>query len=202
MNLDTIRTTPHVQGYIKVGCETDPAFGERRTLNEFVITGRLHELDHGEPRLAAHPICSKLAKQGEGDEQVLREIHLFFNKAHNALGIKYQAYSLPGNVPVCSGNGKTARRIVAAGDGTQTIQEGLACVGPEACELVQSGRARCNRQVRMTVQIDGQDDPLSVFEVRSSSLNTYRALRGQLALIERKFGGLRHVPLKPIVRSA
>lgn len=198
MNLDTIRTTPHAQGYIKVGCETDPAFGERRTLNEFVITGRLHEQDHAEPRLAPHPICGKMAKQGEGDEQAIREIpvHLFFNKAHNALGIKYQAYSVPGNVPVCSGNGKTARRVVPAGDGTQTIQDGLACVGPEMCDLVQSGQARCNRQVRMTVQIDGQDDPLSVFEVRSSSLNTYRALRGQLALIEKKFGGLRHVPLK------
>jgi hypothetical protein len=48
----------------------------------------------------------------------------------------------------------------------------------------------------MSVQVEGQNDPFSVFEVRSSSLNTYRALKAQLQLIERRFGGLRHVPLK------
>jgi hypothetical protein len=48
----------------------------------------------------------------------------------------------------------------------------------------------------MSVQIEGQNDPLSVFEVRSSSINTYRALKAQLQLIERRFAGLRHVPLK------
>jgi hypothetical protein len=198
MNLDNICTTPHAQGFIKVGCELDPAFGERRTLNEFVVTARHHEQDVNDARLAPHPIVEKLAKQGEGDEQALREIpiRMFFNKTQNALGIKYQAYAVPGNAPVCSGNGKTAKRVVPAGDGTQTVQDGIACVGPEMCEFVQSGKARCNRQVRMTVQIEGQDDPLSVFEVRSSSLNTYRALRGQLTLLEKKFKGLRHVPLK------
>ncbi|MDR7097212.1 hypothetical protein J2X09_004986 [Hydrogenophaga laconesensis] len=49
--------------------------------------------------------------------------------------------------------------------------------------------------MKMTVQIDGQNDPLSVFEVRSSSINNFRALSSQLMLIERRFGGLRHVPL-------
>lgn len=48
----------------------------------------------------------------------------------------------------------------------------------------------------MPVQIEGQSNPLTVFEVRTSSLNTYRALRAQLLLIEKQFGGLRHVPLK------
>lgn len=48
----------------------------------------------------------------------------------------------------------------------------------------------------MTVQIVGQDNPLSTFEVRSSSYNMLKTLKGQLELIERRFGGLRHVPLK------
>lgn len=198
MNLDNICTTPHAQGFIKVACELDPAFGDRRTLNEFVVTTRHHEQEANEPRLAKHPITEKLATpKEEGEGRAVREIpiRLFFNKAQNALGIKYQAYGSPGNAPVCAGNGKSARRVVRAGDGTQTLQE-LACLGPELCDLVQSGQAKCTRQVRMTVQIEGQDDPLSVFEVRSSSLNTYKALRGQLKLIESRFGGLRHVPLK------
>ncbi|MDO9507553.1 MAG: hypothetical protein Q7J50_19610, partial [Hydrogenophaga sp.] len=44
--------------------------------------------------------------------------------------------------------------------------------------------------------IVGQDDPLSVFEVRSGSLNNYRTLAAQLKIVERRYGGLRHVPLK------
>jgi len=98
-------------------------------------------------------------------------------------------------MPVCAGDGKHAKRIERAADNTQTLVE-LTCPGPDLCDLVQSGNAICRRQVRMAVQIEGQDDPLSVFEVRSSSLNTYRALKAQLQLIEKRFGGLRHVPLK------
>ena len=48
----------------------------------------------------------------------------------------------------------------------------------------------------MSVQIPGQDNPLSTFEVRSSSYNSYKTLKGQLELVERRFGGLRHVPLR------
>ncbi|MDR7097573.1 hypothetical protein J2X09_005349 [Hydrogenophaga laconesensis] len=48
----------------------------------------------------------------------------------------------------------------------------------------------------MVVQIDGQDDLLSVFEVRSSSINNFRTLSAQLRMIEHRFAGLRHVPLK------
>jgi hypothetical protein len=196
VNLCTIPVTPHAIGFIKVACADDPQFGEARTRNEFLITQRHHDDRQGQPRLAAHPLQQKLAT-GEGEAKKVTEIpiRLFFNKASNAIGIKYQAYSTPGNIPVCAGDGKKARRLQLAADNTQTILE-LPCPGPELCELVEAGKATCRRQVRMAVQIEGQDDFLSVFEVRSSSLNTYRALKAQLQLIERRFGGLRHVPLK------
>lgn len=197
MNLTTITVAPHAQGFIKVACENDPMFGESRTKNEFLITLRHHQSDENQASLMPHPIRDKLAKQGEGEAQPITEIpiRLFFNKPENALSIKYQAYATPGNTPICAGNGKTARRLVLAGDNTPTIQE-IPCPGPDLCELVQSGKAVCRRQVRMAVQVVGQDDPLSVFEVRTSSLNTYRALSAQLRLVEKRFGGLRHVPLK------
>lgn len=201
MNLSTIPAAPHAQGFIKVAMEGDPAFGDRRTVNDFLITARHHVVpESGEPRLAEHPIkqtlLSKIQDAGP-DQRQLREIpiRLFFNKPENALSIRYQAYACEGNTPVCAGDGKNAKRLVNAGDGTPTLQD-VPCTGPETCQLVQSGTAKCNRQVRMAVQIVGQPDPLSVFEVRTSSINTYRALRGQLQHISGRFNGLRHVPLK------
>ncbi len=198
MNLNTIAVSPHALGFIKVACENDPMFGETRTKNEFLITQRHHQADENQASLAPHPIRDKLAPKGEGErQQPITEIplRLFFNKTDNALSIKYQAYAAEGNTPICAGNGKTANRLVKAGDHTPTIQE-VACPGPDLCDLVKSGQAVCRRQVRMAVQVEGQEDPLSVFEVRTGSLNTYRALSAQLRLIEKRFGGLRHVPLK------
>lgn len=198
MNLNAIAIAPHAIGFIKVACENDPLFGEKRTINEFLITARHHGEDDQQASLAMHPLHAALAKPVDGgDSKAVTEIpiRLFFNKTSNALGIKYQAYSTASNVPVCAGDGKNAKRVTRAADNTTTLQD-IACPGPEMCDLVQTCAANCRRQVRMAVQIEGQDDPLSVFEVRSSSLNTYRALKAQLQLIEHRFSGLRHVPLK------
>lgn len=201
MNLNTIPVTPHALGFIKVACEDDPLFGESRTRNEFLITQRHHAQASLQAKLAAHPLQEKLAREPDGEDagggKTLTEIpiRLFFNKAENAISIRYQAFSTPGNMPVCAGDGKNAMRLERAADQTATMAQ-VACPGPELCGLVQSGQATCRRQVRMAVQIEGQNDPLSVFEVRTGSLNTYRALKAQLQLVERRFKGLRHVPLR------
>lgn len=197
MNLNTIPVTPHALGFIKIACDDDPLFGEARTRNEFVITQRYHATSETQAKLALHPLQEKLAKGEDGEAKKVTEIpiRLLFNKTENAIGIRYQAYSTPGNIPVCAGDGKNAKRLERAADNTQTMAD-VACPGPELCDLVLTGKAVCRRQVRMTVQVEGQNDPFSVFEVRSSSINTYRALKAQLQLIERRFHGLRHVPLK------
>lgn len=198
MNLNSISINPHALGYIKVACEDDPLFGEGRTRDEFLITARHHaQADEGQvPKMAPHPLQEQLAKdRGTGTPRVTEvPVRLFFNTPERALSIRYQAFNNDG-VPVCAGNGKDARRVARAADNTTTLQD-VACPGPALCELVQAGSAVCRRQVRMAVQIEGQDDPLSVFEVRTSSLNTYRALGAQLQLIAKRFGGLRHVPLR------
>lgn len=201
MNLNTIALTPHAQGFIKVACEEDTVEGTIRTTDAFLIASREHaELEEGAtaPRLAQHPMAAKLGTAAaEGEAPVVREIpiRIFFNKPENALTIRYQAYSATSRVPVCTGDGKNAKRLVRAADLTPTFQD-CACPGPELCELVASGQATCRRQVRMPVQIEGQGDPMSVFEVRTSSLNTYRALMAQLKLLHGRFKGLRHIPLK------
>ncbi len=206
MNLQNIVIAPHAEGFIKVACETDPLFSEQpRTRNEFLITARHHTGEQPAsvetaPPLAEHPIRAKLTQQPEGGEPTpLREIPitLFFNKADKAIKINYQAFDTTSNLhaPVCSGDGRNAKRVIVGADSAPTLQE-VACPGPERCEFVSSGQAVCRRQVRMSVQIKDQENPFSVFEVRTSSINSYRALRAQLAVIEKRFGGLRHVPLK------
>src|SRR3954468_17166004 len=115
MDLKNIALTPHALGFIKVACDDDALFGEARTRNEFLITQRHHESCDGQPRLAAHALQEKHAA-GEGDSRKVTEVpvRLFFNTTTNAIAIKYQAYSTPGNVPVCSGDGKNARRVQRA----------------------------------------------------------------------------------------
>jgi len=204
MNLNDIPLAPHAEGYIKVAFENDPLFAEQpRTRNEFLITARHHAAAPGADgsslaQLAEHPLQQKLATDDQqAGRKVVKEIpvRMFFNSAEKALSISYQAYSAERKVPVCRGNGKDAKRLVVLADQTVSEQT-VPCPGPERCQFVQSGQAACSRQVRMAVQIEGQDNPLSVFEVRTSSLNTYKALRSQLRLIERRFNGLRQVPLK------
>lgn len=205
MNLNAIPTHLHVEGYIKVACDFDPATTDRaRTRGEFIVTARHHDVEAGSagaigPALARHPVADKLAAPSlEGNAGAIKEIpiRVFHNKAGRAISIAYQAYTNDRQrAPVCAGNGRDAQRLTVAADNTPTTAQ-VACAGPEACEFVRSGQAVCHRQVRMAVQIPGHSNPLAAFEVRSTSLNTYRALSSQLKMVERRFGGLRHVPLK------
>jgi len=202
MNLENITIAPHAEGFIKIACESDPALTDRtRTKSEFLITARHHVGGGGSfdmpPALAAHPIAQKLAEDdAQAGRKVVREIpvRLFFNKADRAISIGYQAFSANG-VPVCAGNGRDALRLEAAADATATTRS-VPCPGPERCEFANGSQATCRRQVRMDVQIKDQPNPFTVFQVRTSSLNSYRALKSQLRMIEKMFGGLRHVPLK------
>lgn len=203
MNLNNISVAPFAQGIIKIDAQTDALTGEVRTLNRMLICGRTHAITEtgdssATPKLALHPMHEVLMDvvpvNKESKAIVEVPIKLFFNKTENALGIKYQAFSTDG-VPVCSGNGKSAMRLSKAADATDTYEQ-HPCPGTEQCAFASLGDVQCRRQVKMTVQIDGQDDSLSVFEVRSSSLNSYRTLQAQLKMIEYRFGGLRHVPLK------
>ncbi len=204
MNLKSIAITPFAQGIIKVDCEPGEEQGTVKTRPGMVVRARHHDAmeeasgHRTQPDLAEHPIHARLLERPANKEaQAVVEVpvRMFFNKAENAIGIQYKAYDLESGAPVCTGDGKNAARVTLAGDATQTLSQ-VPCPGTERCAFAQAAGTACRRQMKMTVQIEGQDDPLSVFEVRSSSINSYRALAAQLRLIEHRFGGLRHVPLK------
>lgn len=199
MNLKNIKIEPFAQGIIKIDSTTDEMTGDVRTLNHMVVCSRQHASEPSDmPKLAPHPIHEGLLHGVEpnADAQRIVEIpiKMFFDKTENSIAIKYQAFSSDG-VPVCSGNGKSCMRLTKCADDTDTYEQ-HACMGSEQCGFASLSDVKCRRQVKMVVQIDGQDDELSVFQVRSSSLNSYRTLQAQLKMIESRCGGLRHVPLK------
>lgn len=202
MNLTNIDSGPFVHGIIRIQSETD-AVGGLRTKDQFEILSRHHEPTSADeivspdsvPAFALHPIQTKVAKRtGNSDGVKEIPIRMFFNRADSSIRIGYRAYARETGQPMCSGDGKTAKRVTTAGDGTQTYSE-HACPGSEFCAFAGDGDIACYRQVKMQVQIDGQEDDLSVFEVRSTSINSYKSLHAQLCLIENRLGGLRHVPL-------
>lgn len=194
---------PHVEGVIRIEASTA---GDTEGNSKLVFNGsmevhaRVHEAQDGSerPKHQAHPITNTLMELPANSEAgKLKEIpiRLFFNKAKNALQSRYQAYNMSTGVPVCSGDGVTALRRERM-ELSAAASEKIQCPGPELCDFALAGQATCRRQVTMAVQIVGHEDPLSVFQLRSSSYYTHKALSAQLALIEKRFGGLRHVPLK------
>lgn len=198
MNLNRISIAPFVQGVIRV--DVDGEADTLKTSPNMVICARTHlPVEAGAPKLGPHPIQAKVLESvvanKEAGKVVEVPITMFFNKAENGIGIQYKAYDREKGTPLCAGDGKTAHRLATSPDQTQTLIE-VACPGAETCAFANSEAAACRRQVKMVVQIVGQDDPLSVFEVRSGSLNNYRTLAAQLKIVERRYGGLRHVPLK------
>lgn len=201
MNLKTIAITPFAQGIIKVDCEAGDEPGTIRTRPGMVVCARHHETSEPgavAPALAKHPIQDRLMEREanrEANAIVEVPVKMFFNKTDNAITANYRAYDTGTGAPLCTGDGKNARRLSEAGDTTQTITQ-VPCPGPDRCAFAQAAGNACRRQVKMVVQIDGQDDLLSVFEVRSSSINNFRSLTAQLRMIELRFAGLRHVPLK------
>ena len=202
MNLNTIAITPFAQGIIKVDSEEGEFPGTIRTKPSMVVCARHHqpaaEGSTTAPKLAVHPIQETLlATEPNQQAGALVEIpvRMFFNRPEKSLSLQYKAYATDTGAPVCTGDGKDASRVTVAGDNTQTLTS-VPCPGAEVCAFAQQAGVACRRQMKMTVQIEGQGDPLSVFEVRSSSLNSYRALAAQLKMLHLRFGGLRHVPLK------
>jgi|GEM_PF-3175370 len=202
MNLNSIAITPFAQGIIKVDSEAGEFPGSVKTKPSMVVCARHHQpLVEGSseaPKLAPHPIQDELMKREANKAAgsvVEIPVRMFFNRPDRALGLQYRAYATDTGAPVCSGDGKDASRVTIAGDGTQTLTA-VACAGADTCVFAQQGDVACRRQMKMTVQIEGQSDSLSVFEVRSSSINSYRALAAQLKVLNLRFGGLRHLPLK------
>ena len=56
--------------------------------------------------------------------------------------------------------------------------------------------------VRLKLQIEGQKDPFSVFEFRSGSINTFRAMSAKLKMMHAAFKSkLRHIPMSLVAHE-
>lgn len=203
MDLTKMQFGPYAEGFIRVSTQANLQSGKLEFNGELEILCRHHNAEQqGEgaeqPRLATHPITDELIKSRDANKaaQKLVEIpiRMFFDKPANAITASYAAYDANG-VPVCRGNGSAAKQVSVQEGGLSIVRD-VPCPGNDQCDLVRSGAATCKRMVSMPVHILNQDNPFSVFEVRTSSYNSLRTLRGQLELIAKRFGGLRHVPLK------
>jgi len=201
MNMNTIRPIGlHVAGVVRFACE-GAGTEEFRQLDHFEVLGRSYEpvaADANEPpRLKRHPLSDRLLQQQHAEpgeaERKLRSIpiKLLFNDPDNSLSARYEAFDTDINRLVCTGDGETCVRAdISSGE-----LKKLPCAGPDACVYANESGRSCGLRVRLAVQIDGQDDPLSVFEVQSSGIHTYRTFAAKLATLKALIGHLRGVPL-------
>ena len=85
---------------------------------------------------------------------------------------RYTAFDVKTGRVMCAGNGSTARR--ATEDGVKEI----ACPRPEGCEFGRT--ARCKNMARAYFRVDGQNDELGVFILRTTSYNSLNYLATRL----------------------
>ncbi|GEM_PF-2157907 len=197
MNLNTIKPIgPHVTGLIRFAAENQgtPDF---RQLDYFEVLARAYEdpTDDGQPpKLKGHPIGVTLRDATNTADAKLRSIpvKVIFNDIGNNLSARYEAFDGQLNRMACVGDGEKCSRASFA---TGQIQE-HACAGPDACEFANDEGVQCQLRVRLHLQIEGQPDPLSVFEFQSGGIHSYRALTAKLTMLRALMGGkLRGVPL-------
>lgn len=197
MNLNAIQPSgPHIQGFIRFASE---GVGEDlRQGNHFEVLSREHEDVVGLEgrKLKAHSITEKLGAT-EGKIRII-PIKLMFDSPSNCLSARYEAYNPTTNRVTCAGDGCHAQRA----DYSSGKSEQVECVGPDSCSFANQGEIRCSLSVRLKVQIEGQSDEFSLFELQSRSINTYQVLSAKLAMMHAMFGGrLRHIPLQIAIEA-
>ena len=128
-----------------------------------------------------HPLQQKLL--GENGAAKLRSIpvRIAYNDQNLTLHNSFCAWDpLKGRV-LCSGNGSTARRVTP--DGVKNMD----CPRPEACAY---GReARCKNMSRAYFQVEGQEDELGVFILRTTGHNSLNYLGSRLGQLSGLTGG-------------
>ena len=191
MKLNDIQLTPHIEGYV---------FAQMDEANtpELVMTGTVHGAagEGSERRYEKHPLHTKIGKDGG-----LRSIpvRVLFDTPESNIMARYEGWSIHEGEPTCVGDGERGKRL----DSTTGAWQSVPCRGPGLCEAARVGQQKCALSARMRVQVEGQDDALSVFEMRTNSLNSYSSIRGTLAQLKATYGTLRELPLelKPWAKS-
>jgi len=129
-----------------------------------------------------HPLVNELERTANSKLRAI-PVRLLCNNPELNLRAQYSAFDGQTGRPVCSGDGETSRRRMPDG----SVQE-LPCAGADACEF--GRRARCKLYGRMALRIEGQPDELGVFQIRTTSFNSIRALTARMMYLHALTGGL------------
>lgn len=126
-----------------------------------------------------HPLQHTLSK----GEAKLRSIpvRIAYNDVNLNLHNSYSAFDSKTGRALCVGNGDRARRVTAEG-----VRE-IDCPRPEACEYGQ--RQRCKNFSRAYFRVEGQEDELGVFLLRTTSFNSLDRLGSRLNQLSGLTGG-------------
>lgn len=127
-----------------------------------------------------HPIIKKIGKAKEKLTAI--PVRIAYNDPNLSLHNRFTCFDQKNGRTLCSGNGATARR--ATEDGVQTID----CPRPDNCTYGTTNR--CKSFSRFYIRIEGQDDELGVFVLRTASHNSLDRLGGRLNQLHGLTGGL------------
>ena len=169
-----ITITPPVVGRITMGhTQLSSRNGDMRALpvrdDHFGITTLVqNKVDRGWER---HPLEAGLAKAN--GKLTAIPVRIAFNDPNLNLQNRYSAFDNRSGRVLCSGNGEKARRLSDAG-----VQD-IACPRPEVCKYGQA--QHCKSMSRAYFRIEGNDDELGLFVLRTTSWNSLSALGTRLA---------------------
>lgn len=121
-------------------------------------------------------------------------VRIAYNDLNLTLHNSFSAWDSQKGRILCCGNGVTARRVTEEG-----VKE-IDCPRPEACEY--GVRQRCKNMSRAYFQIEGQEDELGVFILRTTSFNSLNYLGTRLAQLAGLTGGrLAGMPMMLVMES-
>lgn len=138
----------------------------------------------------------KMDKEKGDAKDKLRAIpvRIAYNDPNLTLHNSFSAWDSQKGRILCCGNGVTARRVTEEG-----VKE-IDCPRPEACEF--GVRQRCKNMSRAYFQIEGQEDELGVFILRTTSFNSLNYLGTRLAQLAGLTGGrLAGMPMMLVMES-
>lgn len=139
-----------------------------------------------------HPLQKTLTK----GEEKLRAIpvRIAYNDVNLNLHNSFSAFDPQKGRALCVGNGDRARRITEDG-----VKE-MVCPRPEACEYGQ--RQRCKNFSRAYFRVEGQEDELGAFILRTTSFNSLDRLGSRLNQLSGLTGGrIANMPMLLILET-
>ncbi len=139
-----------------------------------------------------HPLQNNVTKAGEKLRAI--PVRIAYNDINLTLHNSFSAFDTQKGRVLCSGNGIKARRVTDEG-----VRD-MDCPRPEACEFGQ--RQRCKNMSRAYFQVEGQDDELGVFILRTTSFNSLNYLGSRLAQLSGYTGGrLAGMPMMLVMKT-